>query len=58
MPELKVAAGIERGDINIEDSKQSLINTIMSYISSTLDDIMKEEQEVNEASAGAAGARR
>ena len=55
VPELKVAAGIERGDIDIEDSKQSLINTIMSYIDGTLDDIMKEE-EVNEASAMAAGA--
>ena len=55
VPELKVAAGIERGDIDIQDSKQSLINTIMNYVSETLDNIMKEE-EVNEASAMAGGA--
>ena len=55
-PELKVAAGIEKGDIDIEDSKQSLINTIMSYVGGVVDDIMEEEQEVNETSAMAAGA--
>ena len=55
-PELKVAAGIEKGDIDIEDSKQSLINTIMSYVGGVIDDIMEEEQEVNETSAMAAGA--
>ena len=55
-PELKVATGIEKGDIDIEDSKQSLINTIMSYVGGAIDDIMEEEQEVNEVSAMAAGA--
>ena len=54
-PELKVAAGIESGDINIDDTKKSLVNTIMSYIGSTIDDIMKD-QDLSEASAGATGA--
>ena len=54
-PELKIAAGIESGDINIDDTKKSLVNTIMSYIGSTIDDIM-EEQDLSEASVMAAGA--
>ena len=56
-PELKLAPGIEKSNIDIEDTKKSLFNIIMSYVENILSDIVvKEEQEINEMSAMAAGA--
>ena len=53
--ELKPASDIEKDNIDIEDVKKSLFNSIMSHVGEVINNIVKEE-EVNETAAMASGA--
>ena len=57
IPQLKTISDIEKGDIDVDDLKHSLINTMTSYIKQIVGDAGFMKKEVTqEASAGAGGA--
>jgi len=53
--DLKVSAETKKKDIDVEDAKKSLFNTMTCYINEIFDEVVQEEQEVNETSSAAAG---